>query len=414
MTLGIHQKPIVCTIFALTYLGIAVGHIPLLKLNRVGIALLGAIAMMVCAGSSAADTAGWVNWPVIFLLFGLFVLSAQLRLSGFYDWVARLMAEHLGAPAQVLAVVMVVAAGLSAFLNNDIVCYVFTPVVAATLIGRKLNPAPFLIALALASNLGAAITLIGNAQGMLIGEVAHLSFFKYLIWSFPPVAGTLAVAYLLVFRSLRRQSPAGFAAVGGDPADQPRPFDRRHALKGLVIFGAVVALFFTRIPKELVVLVAAGIHLASPKFRTEDLLALVDWPILVLFMSLFVVTGAFAATGYPEQMVGWLTGIGFSPARLGNEAVLTAGMTALMNNAPAVMLLLKLVPVAQPSAAYVMALANSIGGNVVLTASVANLIVVQQARRQGIVITFGEFARLGVPVTLAGLAVLSAWAALVG
>ncbi len=185
-------------------------------------------------------------------------------------------------------------------------------------------------------------------------------------------------------------------------------------MKGLVIFGAVVALFFTRIPKEVVVLVAAGIHLASPKFRTEDLLALVDWPILVLFMSLFIVTGAFAATGYPGQLVGWLTGIGFAPTRLGNEAVLTAGLTALMNNAPAVMLLLKLVPVTQPSAAYVLALANSIGGNVVLTASVANLIVVQQARRQGVVITFGEFARLGVPVTLAGLAVLSAWAALVG
>jgi len=414
MTLGIHQKPIVCTIFALTYLGIAVGHVPHLKLNRVGIALLGAIAMMVCAGSSAADTATWVNWPVIFLLFGFFVLSAQLRLSGFYGWVARWMADRLGAPAQVLAVVMVMAAGLSAFLNNDIVCYVFTPVVAATLIARKLNPAPFLIALAMASNLGAAFTLIGNAQGMLIGEVAHLSFSKYLVWSFPPVAGALAFAYLLVRWRLRRQRPEEFRPVGADSDDQPRPFDRRHTVKGLVIFGAVVALFFTRIPKEVVVLVAAGIHLASPKFRTEDLLALVDWPILVLFMSLFIVTGAFAATGYPGQMVGWLTGIGFAPTRLGNEAVLTAGLTALMNNAPAVMLLLKLVPVTQPSAAYVLALANSFGGNVILTASVANLIVVQQARRQGVVITFGEFARIGVPVTLAGLAVLSAWAALAG
>jgi Na+/H+ antiporter NhaD/arsenite permease-like protein len=414
MTLGIHQKPIVCTIFALTYLGIAVGHVPHLKLNRVGIALLGAIAMMVCAGSSAADTATWVNWPVIFLLFGFFVLSAQLRLSGFYGWVARWMADRLGAPAQVLAVVMVMAAGLSAFLNNDIVCYVFTPVVAATLIARKLNPAPFLIALAMASNLGAAFTLIGNAQGMLIGEVAHLSFSKYLVWSFPPVAGALAFAFLLVRWRLRRQRPEEFRPVGADSDDQPRPFDRRHTVKGLVIFGAVVALFFTRIPKEVVVLVAAGIHLASPKFRTEDLLALVDWPILVLFMSLFIVTGAFAATGYPGQMVGWLTGIGFAPTRLGNEAVLTAGLTALMNNAPAVMLLLKLVPVTQPSAAYVLALANSFGGNVILTASVANLIVVQQARRQGVVITFGEFARIGVPVTLAGLAVLSAWAALAG
>jgi Na+/H+ antiporter NhaD/arsenite permease-like protein len=144
------------------------------------------------------------------------------------------------------------------------------------------------------------------------------------------------------------------------------------------------------------------------------LLALVDWPLLILFMSLFVVTGAFENTGYAEQAVRWLQANGFSLAWPGNELIATAGLTAVMNNAPAVMLLVKLVPLGQPVAAYVMALANGFSGNFLLTASVANLIVIQQARRQGIVITFGDFACLGAPVALAGLAVLAGWLALVG
>jgi len=408
------DRPILLAVFVLTYVGIAVGHVPRLRLNRVGIALLGAIAMMVVSGSSARETVAWVNWPAMFLLFGFFVLSSQLSLSGFYGWIAGRLSGRHGTPAHFLLVLMAVAAGLSAFLNHDIVCYVFTPIVSVALARRRLNPVPFLIALALASNIGAAATLIGNAQGILIGEVAHLSFQRYMLWSFLPVGATLAAAYGLTVRSLGRWPGAGPGSSSAEPATQDHPFDRVHTAKGLVIFAAVIALCFTRLPKEVVVLVAAGIHLASPKFRTEDLLALVDWPILVLFMSLFVVTGAFAATGYAETAVHWMEGIGLNPARPANEALLTAALTALMNNAPAVMLLLKIVPLSHASTAYVLALANSFGGNIFLSASISNLIVVQQARQQGIVITFRDFARLGLPVTLAGLAILIEWVALTG
>ena len=181
-----------------------------------------------------------------------------------------------------------------------------------------------------------------------------------------------------------------------------------------VIFAVVVALCFTSLPKELVVLVAAGIHLASRKFRTEDLLGLVDWSLLLLFMALFVITGAFQATGYADQAVAWLESVGFSPARPVNETLLTAGATAVMNNAPAVMLLLKIVPLTHAAAASILAMANSFAGSVFLSASVSNLIVVQQARRYGIVIGFRDFARLGVPVALLSLSVLLLWTALGG
>jgi Na+/H+ antiporter NhaD/arsenite permease-like protein len=156
------------------------------------------------------------------------------------------------------------------------------------------------------------------------------------------------------------------------------------------------------------------VHLLSSKFQTNQLLALVDWPVLLLFISLFVVSGTFQATGYGQDLVQWMEGIGFDPSRLANETMLTACLTVLINNAPAVMLLIKIVPFVHVANAYVMAVANSFAGNAIMTASVANIIVVQQARRQGIVISFGAFARLGVPITLASLAGLIGWTVLVG
>ncbi len=401
-------SPIILAIFAATYLGIAMGHIPGLKLNRVGIALLGAIAMMVFGGVSTDAAVSHVNWPTIALLFGFFVISAQLRLSGFYDRVAGGIAERLGHPARFLLVLMVVTAVLSAFLNHDIVCFVFTPILGAALLRRGLNPAAFLVALAIASNFGAAATLIGNPQDMMIGAVAHLAFGRYLLWSAVPVVFALGVGYgiiwLLSRRALRLANPVP------RPVDRERyAFNRAHTIKGLVILGVVVGLLFTPVPKEFIALAAAAVHLASPKFRTEDLLGLVDWPILVLFVALFVVTGAFESTGFGDEAMRWLALSGVGLDRLPNLAVATAVLSNLINNSAAVMLLVKVVDLSHPTVAYVLALANSFGGSLIIVGSVSNIIVVQQARELGIAISFRDFARLGVPVTLAALAGLVGW-----
>jgi Na+/H+ antiporter NhaD/arsenite permease-like protein len=405
------DQPSVLAIFALTYLGIAAGRVPGLKLDRTGIVILGAIAMMVFGGLPTTDIIGFINWPTILLLFGFFVLSAQLRLSGFFDAVAGRIARRLGNPARFLMLLMLVTAGLSAFLNHDIVCFVFAPIVGAALLKRQLNPVPFLIALAIASNIGAATTLVGNPQDMMITQIAGLGFGRYVLWCFVPVIFALGGAYAIVWL-LSRHRLAATINPSASPVVTPQPFDRPHTIKGLVILGMVIGLFFTPLPKELVALTAAAIHLASPKFRTDDLLKLVDWPILVLFMGLFVVTGAFQATGYGDHAVQWLASSGFNLNAPPNLAVATAALSNLINNSAAVMLLLKVVNLAHPTTAYILALANSFGGSLIIVGSVSNIIVVQQARALGIKISFWDFARLGVPVTLAALAGLLAWVAL--
>jgi Na+/H+ antiporter NhaD/arsenite permease-like protein len=401
MHVPIDQKQAILAIFALTYIGLAIGRIPGLRLDRTGMALLGAILMMIVSGDSTSQVAASVNWPTIFLLFGFFVISAQLRLSGFYDYVAVGISQRVTAPARFLVFVIAVTAVLSAFLNNDIVCYVLTPVVGAALVRKRIDPVPFLVALAAASNIGAAATLIGNGQNMMIGSVAHLDFLGYILWCFVTLAG-------------RRDEPPVLSAGDIEPAAAPYSFDRYHTLKGLVILACVIGFFFTSVPREVTVLVAASIHFLSSKFQTRQLLSLVDWPVLLIFMSLFVVSGAFQETGYAAHLVAWMEGIGFDPTKPHNEVFLTAALSVLINNAPAVMVLIKIIPITHASVAYIMALANSFAGTAVMTASIANLVVVQQARQQGIVISFGAFARRGIPITLVALAGLVGWAALMG
>src|ERR1039457_5320653 len=293
---------IILAIFAVTYIGIAMGHIPGLKLNRSGIALLGVIGMMIFGRVTTADAVSYVNWPTICLLFGFFVISAQLRLSGFYDLVAAGLARQLGHPARFLLILMLVTGGLSAFLNHDIVCFVFAPVTGVALLRKQINPVPFLIALAIASNIGAAATVIGNPQNMMIGQIAHLDFGRYLLWSSVPVLFAMTAAYGIIWWLSRKnlQTPLSIQTGLAQPA---YPFNRPHTFKGIVILSVVIGLFFTSLPKEIIVLAAAGIHLASTRFRNEDLLGLVEWPILVLFIGLFIVAGAFQSTGYGEDAI---------------------------------------------------------------------------------------------------------------
>jgi Na+/H+ antiporter NhaD/arsenite permease-like protein len=408
LPVDLHHKPVILIILLVTYAGIALGHVPGLKIDRTGIALLGAIGMMIFGGVSTAEVVSYVSWSTIFLLFGFFVISAQLRLSGFYHSVAGGISARLGHPAQFLLILMVITAGLSAFLNHDIVCFVFTPIVGAALLRQQLNPVPFLIALAIASNVGSAATLIGNAQDMVIGQAAHLSFGRYLLWSLLPVVTALASSYGIIWLLSHKHFKS---VVAEEPVAEERdyPFNRFHTLKGLIILAIVIALFFSSLPKEIVALAAAGIHLASKKFNTQEMLGLVDWSVLVLFMGLFVVTGSFQATGYGDQLVQWLARGGFN---LNTPHVLIAATTLLtntINNSAAVMLLLKVIDLSHPTTAYVLALANSFAGSLIIIGSVANIIVVQQARAMGISIGFWDFARLGVPATLVALAGLLLW-----
>lgn len=396
------------TIFIATYLGVAFGRVPGLHLDRTGIALLGAIAMIASGTVPLAGAMEAIDLPTILLLYALMVVSAQLRLGGFYTRVASRTSSLLARPGLFLFGTMLLAALLSALLANDIVCLAFTPVLALTLLRSGLNPLPFLLGLAAASNIGSAATIIGNPQNMLIGQMGRLDFGRFLLWCGPPsllaLAGSWLVIRALFRRDFRLSPPAAKAETGATP-DWPE-FDAWQSGKGIAAVLLIVGLFFTPIPRELSAITVAGFLLCSRKMHSRRIMALIDWHLITLFCALFIVVHGIAIHRIPEEIMGLLASRGVSMGDLPTLTAVGLVMSNLVSNVPAVMLLVRFLDPAVPEQWYVLALASTFAGNLLLIGSIANLIVVEQAREFGIEISFRDHARAGIPVTLLSIAVL--------
>ncbi|MDQ7834524.1 MAG: SLC13 family permease [Humidesulfovibrio sp.] len=394
----------VAVVFALVYAGMIFGGLPGLALNRTAVALLGAIALL--AGGVVSSGQAWaaVDMPTMSLLFGLMLVSAQLRLSGFYDVLARRIASAEASPRRLLLLVMAAGAGLSALLVNDIVCLALTPILAEGCLRRGLNPVPFLIGLACAANIGSAATLIGNPQNMLIGQVGGLPFAAFTLDALPPVLGGLLLSWAVIVALSRRdwlleRSVAPVAVV---------EHSLWPTLKGcLLLLAALAGFLFTSIPREVLALGAGALVLVSRRTLSRRVFELVDWELLLLFLGLFVVNHALAAAGLLEALYGGVRALGVDLSQPGWLFGASALLSNLISNVPAVMLLL---PVAHtPQDRLLLSLSSTLAGNLFLLGSIANLIVAEQAARLGVYITWRSHLRLGLPVTLCTFAVSALW-----
>ena len=403
----------VVAIFVIVYLGMILGGLPFVQLDRTGVALLGAIALVGTGDLTPEQAALSIHLPTLLLLFSFMVISAQMRLGGFYAWVTlRIAALPLG-PSALLAGVIATVAVLSAVFSNDIVCLAIAPVLADACLRRGLDPVPYLLALACAANIGSAATLIGNPQNMLIGAVLKLPFGGYFLEAIVPVVLGLVTLWALLAWQMRGERIAAAAdrpdaaALARREADYA-PFDRWQTAKGLAVAGALVVVFlYTDWPREVAALTGAGLLLMSRKLHSTHMLGLVDWELLILFIGLFVVNHALEHTGLTAQAVQALAGAGFPLAEPAPLFAATLVLSNLVSNVPAVMLLLPAAT--QPFSGPMLALVSTLAGNLLIVGSIANIIVVDAARRGGIAIDWRRHARTGVPVTLATLAITAAW-----
>lgn len=405
-------------IFLIVYVGMVLGGLPWLKLGRSGVALLGAIAVIGLGELSPETAAQAVHLPTILLLFSFMVISAQMRLGGFYSAVTRRMAVLQLGPVGLLGVVICVSAVLSAVFSNDIVCLAVAPVLAQACLRRGVPPVPFLLALACASNIGSAATLIGNPQNMLIGEVLKLSFAGYARDALGPVLLSLLALWALLAWPLRklRTGPAEPHPRAMPPAPDEPPFDAWQTAKGLAVALALVGVFlFTAWPRDVAALVAAGVLLLSQRFHSSKMFALVDWELLILFMGLFVVNHALEVSGLTQQALAALAGAGVDLAAPGTLFGATLLLSNLVSNVPAVMLLLPAVQGGTPEtvaqAGLLLALVSTLAGNLFIVGSIANIIVVDAARKCGVEIDWKTHLRAGLPVTVVTLGITALWLA---
>ncbi len=401
-------------IFCLTYAGVALGRIPGLRLDRTGIAVLGAIAMVSGGFLSLPQAVSAIDFSTILLLYALMIISAQLRLGGFYTWVAVQVGGLLRRPRLFLLAAMLVSAFLSAILANDIVCLAFTPVLIVTLSRAGCNPLPFLLGLAVASNIGSAATLIGNPQNMLIGQVGRLDFGTFLVWSTFPVVFSLLAGYLLICWCYRGQLGPAIGACDLEQGHDWPAFNAWQTGKGLLAVLILIGLFFTAVPRELSAMAVAGVLLCSRRLESRQILKLVDWQLLTLFCALFVVIGGVTQAGMPAMVMTFLTRHGIQLTDLLTLTAVSTGLSNMVSNVPATMLLIKFLDPNRLTEWYTLAVSSTFAGNLLVIGSIANLIVVEQAAAMGVAVGVAAHARIGIPVTLVSLLILLGWLAMVG
>ena len=387
-------------IFAITYAGLALGKLPMVRVDRCGVALIGAVAMVVSGTLSQREAVNSVDFHTLALLLGMMIIVANLRLSGLLNWLAARIFGRAHAGFALLATTIALSGVLAAFFVNDVICLVLAPLVIDVAAQAGLPAVPLLLGLATASNVGSAATITGNPQNMIVAGFAHLDYVMFLIRMAPGAVIGLMINYAIIAWVYRRDL-RGRRGVDSNPQSDPAAgLDQPAAIKAAIITAGTLVGFALGFPIGVVALTAAALMLLVQNVRPDLVYAQVDWTMLLMFAGLFVVVRGAAQTGLQNDIIK-VVGV----ERLTHPAVLAATVAALSNlvsNVPAVLLFRPLFPLMGSSqrVALLLAGASTYAGNLTLLGSIANLIVVENARRRGVAIGFGEHLRVGIPITL--------------
>lgn len=396
---GLHRV-VAMAVFIAAYLGLGLGRLPFFRVDRTGVAIVGAAAMVAFGIVSWDRAVAAVDARTLVLLFGMMIVAAYLRLSGFFHLVTDLAVRRARTAPGLLGTIVVAAGALSALFVNDVVCLVMAPLVVGVTRRLGLPPAPYLIALATAANVGSVATLTGNPQNMLIGSFSGIGYRTFLLRELPVAAVGLAVVYLVLRIRYRAILPPALAAA-------PRAaFAVHRALmtKTLLVVAVMLAAFLAGAPIALVAIAGAAYTLLTRRVKPEKVYREIDWQLLVLFSGLFIVIAGVEAAGFVDDLLGAAAALSLHrPIVL---TAVTAVLSNLVSNVPAVLLFKTVIPAfGEPERSWlVLAMASTFAGNLTIVGSVANLIVVEQARGAGIEIGFVEYAKVGLPVTLLTLA----------
>ena len=389
-------------IFALTYLLIAVQRLPFVHLNRPAASLVGAVAMVVFGVLSLPDAYAAVDFDVLVFLLGMMLIVGYLEVGKFFEWAAEWVLQRARTPERLLLGVVVGGGLLSAFFVNDTICLVVTPVLLAALGPLRLRPNAYLIGLAMGANVGSVLSVTGNPQNMLVGIWSRATFGAFLVHMLPVALGGLAITYSYLRWVYRREL--------GEPFRErlqavPVTLDRSLVTRGLAMFAVAVVGWLAGGSLPLVAIAAGALMVLVAQRDPAYAIERVDWDLLLFFASLFVVMRGFEQTGavawIDRQALGMVESS--SPWRAATAVSgVMATLSNLISNVPAVILWRNTVP-HLPHADLlwrVVAMSSTFAGNLLLIGSMANLIVAEKAEARGVRIGFGEYARVGVPVTL--------------
>ena len=395
-------------VFLASYFVFAFGRLPGTKIDRPAMAVVGAVLMFVFRILLPKTAIESVDFGTLVLLFAMMLIVASLHLAGFFDWVGNRVILHL-APRQLLPGVIFTSGILSAFLVNDVVCLFMAPLVLGVCKRMGLRPLPYLLALATASNIGGVATITGNPQNMLIGTVSGISYRHFLAHLGPvAVIGLFLDWAILHWTYVRGELPIVNPQSESSERNTLIAPPTLRLLWPVMVTLAVLTGFLLGFHPPLVAAAGGALLLVRRTRDPRDVYGDVDWSLLVLFLGLFLIIGGAEQAGVTSQLLRVAERL-----NLHKSLVFVAIVTLLSNlvsNVPAVMLLKGLIPqFHDPQTMWLMlAMSSTLAGNLTITGSVANIIVVEKARTVTH-ISFLDYMKTGVPVTIATLAVGLLW-----
>lgn len=381
-------------ILSLVLIIFTLGKSPVFRVDRAGASIIGATLTIITGVMTFDQAVKAVDFRTIILLFSMMLISSYMNVIGLFDFLGYFAMDRLKTAKGLLGIVIGMTGLLSAFLINDIVCLLFTPIVISVCRRAKLQPIPFLLAVALSSNIGSAATLIGNPQNILIGSLSHLAFGWYMLLALPISILGLFLVYGVLAKVYAQElsQPLNLS----EEQLRTKPIPRILLIKGIVILGAVVLAFLLGLEPALVASLGAAVLLITRRLKPNKVYAGIDYNLLVIFIGLFVVVGGVEQSGLFKLFLGEIKLI-----NLQAFTVLTVILSNIVSNVPAVMLLKFMIPAAHSSLWWAnMAIFSTLAGNLTITGSIANLIVVELAKKSGIKIGFGDYLRIGFPITV--------------
>jgi Na+/H+ antiporter NhaD/arsenite permease-like protein len=387
-------------IFAGTYLVLAIGRLPGFRVDRTGAAIIGASLMLAVNVLTVEEAYASINYDTIMLLFGMMIVVANLRLSGFFTVVSAWVVERARRPLLLLTGIALVSGVFSAFFVNDTMCLVLTPLVLEITGRLQRNPIPYLLAVAMASNVGSTATITGNPQNMMIGSFSHISYALFAARLAPIAAVGLVltvVVIAIVYRNEFREEKPLPIAHEVVRADCPLLWKSLTVSLGMMVF------FFVGAPVPKVAVVAGALLLVTRRVKPEKIYREIDWGLLVLFIGLFIVIAGLEKTSVAANL--FAAASRYHLERTAPMAAFTALLSNLVSNVPAVLVFKGFVG-RLPDAVHAwltLAMSSTLAGNLSILGSVANLIVVQKARHS-VRISFWEYAKAGIPLALLTIA----------
>lgn len=404
------KEAFVVVIFLFTYFSISLQRFPMIKIDRPSGIIAGCTLLALSGSITLEDAYGFIDLDVISFLTGMMIMTSYLEISGFFHLAAEKLIKSAVTKRQLLMVVIAGTAILSALFVNDTICILFTPILIAAAKSLKINPVPYLLAVAFSSNVGSALTVTGNPQNIYIGVMSNISYVTFIKYAFFPVLLSLFVIYAVIVLIYQGEMNSPFSK---ERAEVYSDCDKVLMLKTLSALVITLILFAAKMSYPLAALTGATFVILFARVSPQKALSRVDWQLLVFFAGLFIIMGAFSQTELMKNLIKSLSPL-FSEGNFSAIAGVGTASVILSNavsNVPAVIAIYPIVEhMNMPQAFTVyLGLISTFAGNLTIMASVANLIVAGKAQEQGIIITFAEYLKPGVIITALSCAIASAF-----